>query len=281
MKRAFIALFVLLSLPLSASATIWVTSGNGDSNLYEVDETGATVATVGDTGEFFTGLAYDRNRGLLVGTTSPNSATPGSVFTIDPSTAAATLVGAHGVDQAIIDLSFSEDGVLYGWLEPSNDDLVTIDLTTGAATVLGNGPGSAGRTIEFTPSGEVALFNLSLATLLDPVTGLATGETIALSGTGDINASFRTSTGLAFAIGAGGQGGPRTLNTIDFTTGVVTELGQISVLNASGIASDLFDPAQNPDDPTFAPVGVPAVPFFGLLALGGLLGLLGLGRLKA
>tara|TARA_R100000900_G_scaffold13099_1_gene11297 strand:- start:89951 stop:90730 length:780 start_codon:yes stop_codon:yes gene_type:complete len=258
-----------------------VTSGNGDSNLYEVDDTGATIGTIGDTGEFFTGLAYDRNRGLLVGTTSPNSATPSSVFEINPDTGAATLVGAHGVDQAVIDLTFAEDGTLYGWLEPGSDDLVTIDLGTGAATVLGNGPSSGGRTIEFVPSGEVALFNLSLATLLDPVTGLATGDTIALSGSGSINASFRTSTGLVYAIGAqGGQGGLRTLNTIDFETGVVTELGEISVLNASGLASDLFDPTQNPDDPTFAAASIPAVPLFGLLALGGLLALLGLGRLK-
>lgn len=281
MKR-FIALCCLLALPFSASAKIWVTSGNGDSNLYEVDGTGATVSAVGDTGEFFTGLAYDRNRGLLVGTTSPNSATPSSVFEINPDTGAATLVGAHGVDQAVIDLTFAEDGTLYGWLEPSNDDLVTIDLGTGAATVLGNGPGSSGRTIEFVPSGEVALFNLSLATLLDPATGLATGDTIALSGSGNINASFRTSTGLAYAIGVeGGPGGRRTLNTINFETGVVTELGEISVLNASGLASDLFDPSQNPDDPSFAPASIPSLPVFGLLALGGLLALFGARRLKA
>ena len=275
---------VLLAFPLSAAATIWVTSGNGDSNLYVVDQTGATVETVGDTGQFFTGLAYDRDRGILIGTTSPNSANPGSVYEIDPATGAATLLGAHSVDQAIIDLSFSNDGVLWGWAEPSQDRLVTIDLTTGAATAVGSGQGSAGRTIEFTNSGQIALFNLSGATLFDPVTGELTGETIALNGSGDINASFRTSTGLAYAIKAGGSGGARTLVSVDFDTGEVNELGAISVLNASGIASSLFDPALNPDDPSSGPVSepvaVPALPLYGLVILAGLLGFAGFRRFK-
>lgn len=253
MKRYAVTLGTLLSLPLAANATIWVTSGNGDSNLYEIDETGATVATVGDTGQFFTGLAYDPDGARLIGTTSPNSADPGSVYSIDPTTGVATEIGDHGIDQAVIDLTFSNDGTLYGWLEPSRDDLVTIDLTTGAATIVGDfGSSSSGRTIEFTPDGDVALFNLSDAILLDPVTGAATGSNITLNGSGNINASYRTSTGIAYAIGASGRDGPRTLNTIDFTTGEVTQLGTISVPNASGLASDFFDPELNPDDPVFA-----------------------------
>lgn len=153
----------MLVTPIGVSAKIWVASGSGDSNLYVIDETGATIETVGDTGEYFTGLAYSVGERVLYGTTSGNSNTLSSVFRIDPATAQATLLGAHGVDTAIIDLSFSPDSVLYGWAEPGVDDLVTIDLGTGAATQLANPDGSAGRTIEFTPDGNIALFNLSSA----------------------------------------------------------------------------------------------------------------------
>lgn len=48
----------MLVTPIGVSAKIWVASGSGDSNLYVIDETGATIETVGDTGEYFTGLAY-------------------------------------------------------------------------------------------------------------------------------------------------------------------------------------------------------------------------------
>lgn len=280
MKRLLIILFAALMLPLSAFATIWVASGNGDSNLYEVDQqTGATVRIVGDTGQYFTGLAYDRNRGVLIGTTSPNSADPSSVYEIDPATGIATRLGAHGVDSAIIDLTFSNDGVLWGWAEPGEDRLVTINLDTGVATAVGVGQGSSGRTLEFTNSGKIAVFNLSLATLFDPVSGNLTGETIALNGSGSINASFRTSTGLAYAVKAEGPTGPRTLVTVNFDTGVVTELGPISVLNASAIASNLFDPVLNPDDPRSSSRAITAVPTLSEWAIIFLVALIGFGTI--
>ncbi len=287
-KLLFVGVLSLTSM--TTKAAIFVASGNGDSNLYIIDETGAIVETVGDTGEFFTGLAYSVSEAVLYGTTTPNSTTPSSVFRIDIDTAQATLLGAHGVDAAIIDLSFSPTGVLYGWAEPGVDDLVTIDLSTGVATQLPNPEDSAGRTIEFTPDGNIALFNLVQAVIYDPVSGLVTGDTITLNGSGDggsseINASYRTSTGIAYAINARGRDGDRFLYSIDFTTGETTQLGQINIVNASAITSDFLDPTLNPDDPAFVAAApatpVPTLPVFGLLALGGLLGLFGVRQLKA
>jgi hypothetical protein len=74
------------------------------------------------------------------------------------------------------------------------------------------------------------------------------------------------------------------LNTIDFTTGVVVNMGEITVLNASGLASDLFDPELNPDDPVFSAsasaVVIPTLQFYGLILLGTFLGLSGLRQLR-
>ena len=286
MKKSLAILSFLMCLPFSASAAVWVASGNGDSKLYEIDiATGATIRTVGDTGQYFTGLAYNVSTRKLIGTTSPNSATPGSVFEIDPQTAVATLIGAHGVDQAIIDLSFSPSGVLFGWVEPGQDRLVTIDLTTGAATPVGPTVNSAGRTIEFTNSGNIALFNLSSATLFDPTTGIPTGTVTLLDGDGDINASFRISTGLAYAIKqVGNSGGTRTLVTVDFDTGVTTELGPITVLNASAIASDFLDPTLNPSDPGYVPpsthAAIPTLSEWGMIFMAGLMAVFGIRRIR-
>jgi hypothetical protein len=238
------AMSVLLGVwAASTSAAIWVTAGSarsaggvGSTNLFEVDTTGGIVKVVGDTGENFTGLAYDPGTGLLYGTTDPGSKTPSSVFTIDPHTGAAALVGPHGVDSAIVDLAFAADGTLYGWLEPNNDDVVTIDLATGAATVVGNGPGSAGRGLDFAPDGNLVLFDGSLGTVIDPLTGLATGATIPLNGGGDINGSARTDTGLIYAINFDDSSGARYLATVDFTTGQVTRVGELAIPYASGIA---------------------------------------------
>ena len=50
-KLLFVGVLSLTSM--TTKAAIFVASGNGDSNLYIIDETGAIVETVGDTGEFF------------------------------------------------------------------------------------------------------------------------------------------------------------------------------------------------------------------------------------
>ena len=52
----------------------------------------------------------------------------------DLTTGQATLVGP--LEAVVADITFGPDGILYGWSE-SSDDLVTIDVTTGTATVVG------------------------------------------------------------------------------------------------------------------------------------------------
>jgi hypothetical protein len=65
-----------------------------------------------------------------------------SLYTIDPKTGVATLVGAVGISLNGIAYD-SQNGTLYGIAGSSSSNLVTINTTTGAATVVG----SLGHTI--------------------------------------------------------------------------------------------------------------------------------------
>jgi DNA-binding beta-propeller fold protein YncE len=82
------------------------------------------------------GLAYDPVTDTLFGVDID------SLFTIDRSTGAATLVGAHLMPgpSAVIGLEFdAETGMLYG---AKNDRFFTIDPTTGAGTLIADGIGN-------------------------------------------------------------------------------------------------------------------------------------------
>jgi hypothetical protein len=111
------------------------------SSLYILNPaTGAVVSVVGPIGFAVTGLAVHPATGVLYGSTSRASLnSPGSLIRIDKTTGAGTVIGGFGIGtQSMADLTFTSDGTLYGWLEPSADDLHTINLTTGAATSVGN-----------------------------------------------------------------------------------------------------------------------------------------------
>jgi hypothetical protein len=129
------------------------------------------------------------------------------------------------------DLTFTSDGTLYGWLEPGSDDLYTINLATGAATLVGNagistfGSGLAANSsnvLYFAGDGDDGVLRTINRTTGAPTT-VAT-----LSGTLGISISA-----LAFNA-AGTLFGPRLdegdtfaaeLLTINTTTGALTVVG--------------------------------------------------------
>jgi hypothetical protein len=119
-------------------------AGGNISTLYILDaNTGAVVKAVGPIGFAVTGLAIDPKSGTLYGSTgrqaSSGQPNPGSLIRIDRATGAGTLIGDERPDtETAADITFTPDGILYGWLEDNTDDLVTIDKTTGAATVVGD-----------------------------------------------------------------------------------------------------------------------------------------------
>jgi hypothetical protein len=137
------ALLAFASVASAQERLYGATGGPTPSNLSLLDPaSGAVLQTVGPIGFAITGLAVDPSTRTLYGTTTAlDPANPCSLITINKTTGAGTLVGAHGAcppEDAVADITFTPDGTLFGWLEADADDLATINKATGAASIVGD-----------------------------------------------------------------------------------------------------------------------------------------------
>lgn len=156
----------------------------GDDLLYTVTPAGVFTA-VGPivipnvSGSAILGLAVHPQTGVLYGADT----TSDSLVTIDPTTGAATVVGAFGVAVAAIGgLDFdNQTGELFFAADPTNSKLYRVDIATGAATFLGNmGIGSSSiASVSIPGGGCVADFNndqaVSVQDIFDFLTAYFTG----------------------------------------------------------------------------------------------------------
>src|SRR5438105_1955359 len=110
------------------------------SDLYILNPSnGSVVADLGPTGFSITGLRFDPTTGILYASTARRGMPTGSLLTLNPVTGTGTLVGSFGVPfHSAADIAFTKNGTLYGWMEPSFDDLYIINKQTGQATSVGN-----------------------------------------------------------------------------------------------------------------------------------------------
>jgi hypothetical protein len=111
-------------------------------NLYRVSTSNAALTLIGNTAVTFWGDIQFAPNGTLYGFTVGVGPL---LYRINPTTAASTPVGSTGL--ALVfegGLAFSPGGTAYGANSggPDNDQLFTINLTTGAATLLGTLSGS-------------------------------------------------------------------------------------------------------------------------------------------
>lgn len=123
-------------------STLYATSGKRGSNpgsLFTVDVNTGAATFVGGTGfTAVSGLTADASGNLFgsanIGTTNDDFAD--RLISIDPLTGAGTLIGTYGAGIEGVDgIDFHPTtGVLYG---VNGKDLLTINTSTGAATVLG------------------------------------------------------------------------------------------------------------------------------------------------
>jgi hypothetical protein len=250
---------------------IRITSSTGE-NVRAIPATGAQVGTgdtaltyaVGDPNAAATptvaAVAYDRNTSSTPLTTmyAIDSAldtliTVGSVDgTVSPNTGVSNTVGALGFNttgnvgfdiaegDAAAFASLSLDGA-------AASGLYSIDLTTGAATLVGTiGVGSLVTDIAILPvertffalaASRTSLVSFSLTNLAAPsapvaITGLQAGETIT-------GLDFRPATGELFALGSS-----QRLYTINPATGAATQVGTDAfAVNLTGTAFGLdFNP---------------------------------------
>jgi DNA-binding beta-propeller fold protein YncE len=257
------ALIGLLAVPARAGGPAQVlygadgAVGNPATNLYILDPaTGGIVTTVGPIGFAVTGLAVHPTTGFLYGTTSNRSPTsPGFLIAINQTTGAGVAIGdLVAGDETAADITFGADGTLYGWLEADTDDLVTIDLLTGAATVVGDsglstaGSGLAGIGNPLILFGEG---DDACASLIDTGTGAVSDPCVfTLNSTfnGEIAAADFDAGGVLYGAdltGSGTQPRLAQLVTINTTTGAVTVLGD-SVNSLDAIAFSLAAPEPTP-----------------------------------
>ncbi|MEJ5308968.1 MAG: carboxypeptidase regulatory-like domain-containing protein [Anaerolineae bacterium] len=110
-----------------------------DTNGFYVVDTATAAATLVGTSAPLSGHVWTGMSGSVDGTLYAAS-TNGSqsyLYTIDPATGVATVIGEITNAPVIIDIAISADGNMYG-VEIMNDVLVSIDPATGAGTVIGS-----------------------------------------------------------------------------------------------------------------------------------------------
>jgi DNA-binding beta-propeller fold protein YncE len=233
-------LIVLFSLALAASASSAsaqvlysaVGAGAATSQLYQVNPATAAVTPLMNIGFGVTGLAQHPTTGILYGVTV-NS--PRNLIAINVAALTVSVVGPLGV-QAVADISFRSDGTLFGWIEPSVDSLCTINLTTGAATlVASSGLGTFGSGLAFNPSGTLFFAgsgNSGPLRTISPTTGqvLTTGPTLTGSpdpGNSIAALAFNPVTGVLWAVDGLDDSGLAFLVTINTSTGAITNIGSL------------------------------------------------------
>jgi hypothetical protein len=153
--------------------------GGTDSTLVQIDLTTGTTTTIGAVGFFVNGLTWDASTGTLYGSARNDE----GLLTINTTTGAGTLVaggfnsGASGCSDRNVLLTASSVGSLYGWCDPSSDDLMSINKVTGIAALVGeSGISTAQHGLAFDVLDDLYLYNFGGdAYSIDTSTGAATG----------------------------------------------------------------------------------------------------------
>jgi WD40 repeat protein len=271
-KMAFFSLIVafitLICVAKPAHATLYGIDWD-TSNLYSISTSDASLTLIGNTGISSPGtIEFSPNGTLYSFSVGSNS----TLYTINPTTAAATLIGPLDLNFAYEGgLAFSPSGIAYGVNgdNANNPQLFTLNLSTGEATVVGTISG-ASRDINglaWRSDGKligISDFDNSLV-VIDPTTlGISTLATL--------NVSAGTVGGMT-AIGSSGYfstggSGSNQLYSFDLFTGSYNLIGSFPSNIGTGIGiSGLAE----------TPSGVPE-PSTMLFLGSGLLGLIGFRR---
>jgi len=146
--------------PPSGSSMLLGTVGNGGvpSTLVEIEPfTGDLIRTIAVLDYAVNGLAYDHTTDTLFATTRlPGGGGPlkslvfNGLISIDVETGDVTEIGPPGGwGEAVNNLSVNSKGELFAMSGQPNDNIVTVDKTTGALTVLGPATGEGGYGLAF------------------------------------------------------------------------------------------------------------------------------------
>lgn len=158
-----------------------------------------------------------------------------TLITIDPVTGLGTSTGVTvtGIDNSP-DMAFAADGTLYVWNDPSADDLYTVDLMTGVATLVGeSGISTAALGLDINSAGTIFAKSGTAVYTIDPTTGAAT-FLVSITGADPGNALAFDAADTLYTLER--AGGDSLIYTIDLTTGVATLVGATGVSNLAALA---------------------------------------------
>ena len=138
---------------------------NGPSLFYAIDDASGAATLIGPIGfERVSAVAFDTAGVLWGGGELQDGTNQDAIFTIDPCTGLGTFVSNSNVTGVFSDLSFQPvTGTLFGFNQ-GDDDLMTVDTGTGAATFVGDVTGQSGNSIAF--ADETTLFYSDRTNLL-------------------------------------------------------------------------------------------------------------------
>ena len=225
-----------------APGTLYGTTGSSSNELITIDPgtgTGTLVAPISGTSGAVTEIEF-RDDEVLFGTTGGGTA---EVVTIDPLTGAATLLGFHSGIAAVAGLDFDSGGNLLGALyEPGvTTDLVTINQTTGASTVVGTlFPGGVDRVSGLTFDaggtlyGSVHQAGPSLLYTINPTTAVPT--LVGPIGFDKVGAIEFGPDGILYGGVGSGVTNAGALISIDPSTGAGTLIGPSGFPAISGLS---------------------------------------------
>jgi len=135
----------IADLTSNQTTTIWGIQASTDDlvTINPITGAGTVGPTITGTGlsasDPIYSIAWDPVTGILYGNTSKGAgATADTLYSINPTTGAAALIGQIGIND-IYALGFGQDGTLWG-VENADDNggLVDINLTTGTGTLTGD-----------------------------------------------------------------------------------------------------------------------------------------------
>jgi len=263
-----------------ATILLGTTGTGGDiSTLVEIDPTtGVLIHTIGSIGYAVNGLKYDATNGKLYGSTSINDPLYNGLIEIDAITGAGTPIGVHqwglvSMYTAVNNITINSTGQMYGWWEPAQDDLVSINKNTGIATLVGEASiNTAEEGMAFDECDVLYLVNNNgKVYTVDTGTGVATY--INNIGATAHHGDFDFSSGLYYGITTA-QTNPKSLVVVDLATGsVVSTLPTVDNLHTLTFSGyEPIPPEPIPEPTTIILMG------FGLV---GLLGVVIRQRLKS
>ena len=275
-----LCIFALLS-PLLGATGAWaqpLAYAESKGNLYSVDLATGVDTLIGDLGitdddDDVEALAVDPTSGTLY-----LAADNGGLYTVDTGSGAATLIGLLGQESLNSGMAIDGSGNIY---LVTSDGLLSVDKTTGAATVISynydnpdttdglSGGAFVGSTLYGSPDNEAAPNLYSI----DVTTGKATtigplGSGIGIIEDGQTGLTYDANTDTLYLL----DEAKSSFYTVDYTTGAATLLSVFS-RGFEGIA------LASPGNPNLT-VPVPTIPWLALAILSGLITLVGFRRLR-